>query len=204
MNPTSTKLKKLTIRFLIALSFSLSLSIANLSAAPTVTQPAASATTIKKENAEQNKELASKERYLFVQSAHHAHIKKNAKEPGTFIITLHNISPYVTCFTERPIRKVESLPIKQLLGLWEVKDQDSFKNNPPNADISAFEKGDKEAVPLNFAVVLTEPKYDSEAKTLTYNIKALEGNQSKIPESGSLDHVTVFIDDVCLKCWYPR
>lgn len=144
----------------------------------------------------------SNEKYLFVQSVHQAKIEKNKQDPSTYTITLHNVSPFVTCFSERPVRKAAQVPISQLLSLWEMKNADGFKMNPPNADINAVHETEDKA-PINFLVELTNPVYNKENQTLTYTAKPLVGNIVSMPDNATLHHVNLFIDDVCVGCWWP-
>lgn len=139
-----------------------------------------------------------KERSLFVQNVYNAVIEKNKE--GIHTITLENVSPFVTQFSERPFRKASQMPIQDLVNLWSNKNSDSFAMNPPNADI-AYQLGEGKD-PQNYAVVLTNPVYDADKKTLTYQIKALEGGAA-LPDSAKISHVSLFIDDVCLSCWDP-
>lgn len=148
--------------------------------------------------------------YLFVQSAGSGTIKKVSKDSDTYQITLNNVSPFVICFTERPNRRTKLVPIKVLLDLWEAKDDESFKKDPPNADINGTEekknknKHATQQEPLNYTVTLTEPKYDAVKKTLTYTLTLLPGDPNKnLPDSIDLRNITIFIDDVCVNCWFP-
>lgn len=149
-------------------------------------------------NAEQKKEL-----YLIIQSARKAVIEKNEAQPGTYKLTLHDVPTYATAFTERPIRKVAFITLAQLLNLWKNADPDGFKKNPPNAAINAIMINSKSEEHLNFFVQLLDPVYNAEQNTLSYVLKPLEGNQTAIPDSVTLGHVNLFIDDICLNCWWP-
>jgi hypothetical protein len=145
-----------------------------------------------------------KEFYLIIQSTHKAIIEKNdAAKPGTFKVTLYDVSPYATAFTQRPIRKVELITLEELLNLWKNADPNGFTKNPPNAAINAFVADSGSEEHLNFFVQLLEPVYDAKKRTLTYIVKPLEGNPTPIPEAATLGHVNLFIDDICLNCWWP-
>jgi hypothetical protein len=145
---------------------------------------------------------ANNERYLFVQSAHDAKIRKSSSD-GLYTITLSPVSKFVTSFTERPARKAKLIPIEDLLRLWQGNHPEGFNMNPPNADINGVLKENSNEDPINYLVELRDPVYDSAAKTLTYTIKPMDGNPSALPDSATLHHVTLFIDDVCLSCFWP-
>lgn len=140
--------------------------------------------------------------YLFVQIAKKAKIEINKTQKNTYTVTLKHVSPYVTYFSERPKRTANTMPMEQFLKLWTSKNSDSFAANAPNADFNAVQMGllspDK---PLNVVLELSQPVYDKKAETLTYTAKPLEGNTALLPDSATLDHVVLFIDDACLSCW---
>lgn len=151
-----------------------------------------------------NSQDQQKELYLIIQSTHKAIIKKNdVSKPGTFKLTLHDVSPYATAFTQRPVRKVELITLEELLNLWKNADPNGFTKNPPNAAINAFIADSGSEEPVNFFVQLLEPVYNAKQRTLTYIVKPLEGNPTPIPDSATLGHVNLFIDDICLNCWWP-
>jgi hypothetical protein len=151
-----------------------------------------------------NDQEPKKEFYLIIQSSHKALIEKNdVDKPGTFKLTLYDVSPYATAFTQRPIRKVELITLGELLNLWKNSDPNGFTKNPPNAAINAFIEDSGSEEHLNFFVQLIEPTYNPKKGTLTYIVKLLEGNPTPIPDSATLKHVNLFIDDICLNCWWP-
>lgn len=140
----------------------------------------------------------SKAEYLMVQSAQSADITHNEKT-NTYSVILQNVAPFVAYFSERPDRKAGSMHIDEFLKLWEHKGKNSFGANPPNADLHATELlSSSEAV--NFPIELTNPVYNSKNKTLTYTAKPLNG-ANVLPNSAKVQHVLLFIDDVCLTCW---
>lgn len=170
-----------------------------------------------------------KDKYLFVQSVHKATLKRvdntNATATATanvntsngnstastggqtsklYTVTLHDVSPYVTAFTDRPAKKAKLVPIEQLLKLWQIEEKDSFKKKPPNAAINGIVVGSTTQDPVNIMVELTDSVYDKATKTLTYTIKPLNGNPYNIPDNVVMDHVNFFIDDVCLSCYWPH
>ncbi len=154
---------------------------------------------------ELNKASQPQEFYLIIQSAPKANIEKNdVSKPGTFKLTLHDVSPYAIAFTQRPIRKVELITLDQLLKLWNNSDPNGFTINPPNAAVNAFIEDSGSQEHLNFFVQLLEPKYNAQKRTLTYVVNPLEGNPTAMPDSATLGHVNLFIDDICLNCWWPK
>ncbi len=139
--------------------------------------------------------------YLFVQSANRVKIEVNKKHPHTYKITLKNVNPYVTYFSDRPNRETNTMSTEKFIRLWHRKG-DNLSKNPPNADLVATQVGFfSDHKLINFVVELTEPHYDPKAKTLTYIAKPLKGSTLPPIHSVTLHHVFLFIDDVCLSCW---
>jgi hypothetical protein len=139
---------------------------------------------------------AENERLLFVQNVPSAKIEKNKE--GTHTIILENVSTVVTQFSKRPHRKTVPIAIERFVSFWQ--DKGTFAASPPNADIVCEVAGLKDA--QNYVVVLTNPVYSHDKKLLTYTIQPVEGS-AKLPDSATLSHVSLFIDDFCPKCWRP-
>ncbi len=145
-----------------------------------------------------------KELYLIIQSSPKAVLIKDESKQGRFVLVLHDVPPYATAFTQRPIRKVELITLDKLIQLWGNDDPNGFTKNPPNAAINAFIEDSGSQEHMNFFVQLIDPVYNCQKRTLTYIIKPLDGNPTNIPDSATLGHVNLFIDDICLNCWWPR
>jgi hypothetical protein len=145
-----------------------------------------------------------KELYLIIQSSHKATIDKNNVLHGTYKLTLYDVPQSAIAFTQRPIRKVELITLDKLLHLWNNGDPDGFTKNPPNAAINAFVEDSGSEEHMNFFVQLTDPVYDAQKRTLTYVIIPMGGNPTEMPDSATLGHVNLFIDDICLNCWWPK
>jgi len=92
------------------------------------------------------------------------------------------------------------MPVEKFMQVWESNVADSLKNDPPNADLNGI-IADASNQTFNLVVELKNPKYDSESQTFTYTAKPLKDNLPSIAKSVTLDHVVLFIDDVCLSCW---
>ena len=140
--------------------------------------------------------------YLFVESADKVYIKVDNSKDGTYTITLKNVDPLVTYFSDRPIRNAGELTVDKFLEIWQNDSNDSFKKNPPNAVLHA-KKGDlfTDEHVFNFAIELSNPVYNKKERSLTFVAKPLPGNIDPMPNSITLHHVSLFIDSVCLTCW---
>ncbi len=142
--------------------------------------------------------------YLFVQSAPKLQLEQDKTKPNVYKIILKNVNPSVTYFTERPYRKTYTMPTAEFIQLWNKKSKNSFLYNPPNAAVVAtVRKFFSKDTLLNVVMELTEPSYDENAKSLSYTAKILEGNMAPNTRSVKFEQAFLFIDDVCLSCWFP-
>jgi hypothetical protein len=115
--------------------------------------------------------------FLFVQSA-----KSMSFDPATNKLTLENVSPVTVFFTDRPERIAGNMNTTRFVPFWS-EGEDSFKSDPPNADISIVD-----GKTLTQTVVeLQDPALDGD--TLSYTVKVLKGD---MPAQGT--EVAVFID----------
>ena len=115
--------------------------------------------------------------FLFVQTSKGVTFDKAANQ-----ITLVGVTPMTLFFTDRPERIAGNMRTTAFIPFWS-EGKNSFKSDPPNADISILEGNT-----LNQIVVeLQDPMLKGE--DLTYNVKVLQG---ELPVKGS--DVSVFID----------
>ncbi len=142
--------------------------------------------------------------YLFVQSAPKLQLEQDKEKPNAYKLILKDVNPSVTYFTERPYRKTYTMPTVEFIKLWEKKNKNSFLYNPPNAAVVATQKNffSKNSL-LNIVMELTDPYYNEKAKTLSYTAILLEGNLAPNTHSIVFEQAFLFIDDVCLSCWFP-
>jgi hypothetical protein len=115
--------------------------------------------------------------FLFVQSA-----KSMSFDPAANKLTLKNVSPVTVFFTDRPERIAGNMNTTKFIPFWS-DGKDSFKSDPPNADISIIEgKTLKQTV-----VELQDPVLDGD--NLSYTVKVIKGD---MPAEGT--EVAMFID----------
>jgi hypothetical protein len=115
--------------------------------------------------------------FLFVQSSKGMTFEKAANK-----LTLTGVSPVTVFFTDRPERIAGNMKTTDFLPFWS-EGKDSFKSDPPNADVSLLGGGKLRQT----IVVLQDPAL--EADNLTYTVKLLQG---EMPASGA--DVSMFID----------
>jgi hypothetical protein len=115
--------------------------------------------------------------FLFVQSAKGMTFDKAANK-----LTLTGVSPVTVFFTDRPERIAGNMKTAAFIPFWS-EGKDSFKSNPPNADISLLEDGKLTQI----VVELKDPVLMGD--DLSYTVKVLQGD---VPEKAA--DVSVFID----------
>jgi hypothetical protein len=144
--------------------------------------------------------------YWFSNSASKAKFIADPNTANRFTIVLEGVTPYVSYFTERPARQGGSMPLAQFVKLWSGTLKDNFREDPPNAAISGVPVKEKtgttqEETTFTAAFELLDAQYDLASKTLSYSLKPLASSKTVLPTLMNLEHVTVFIDGVCLSCW---
>jgi hypothetical protein len=118
--------------------------------------------------------------FLFVQSA-----KGMMFDKATNKLTLTGVSPVMVFFADRPERIAGNMKTAAFIPFWS-EGKDSFKSNPPNADVSIIEgKALKQIV-----VELQDPVLNGD--NLSYTVKVLQGQNAEMPANGA--DVSVFID----------
>ncbi len=138
---------------------------------------ASSLASLKAAVAQPTPEAPKEADFLFVQSAKGMTFNKTTNK-----LTLTGVSPVTVFFTDRPERIAGNMKTAAFIPFWS-EGRDSFKSNPPNADVSIVEgKSLKQIV-----VVLEDPVL--RGGNLTYTVRVLEGT---MPAKGA--DVSVFID----------
>jgi len=115
--------------------------------------------------------------FLFVQTAKKVTFDKTANK-----MTLVDVAPMTVFFTDRPERVAGNMKTAAFIPFWS-EGKDSFKSDPPNADVSILDGSTLKQV----VVELQDPQLSGD--DLTYTVKVLGG---EMPESGR--DVSVFID----------
>jgi hypothetical protein len=147
----------------------------NLMAAAAVT--ASSLASIRPVLAQAIPELPKEADFLFVQSS-----KVMTFDKSTNKLTLTGVSPITVFFTDRPERIAGNMKTASFIPFWS-EGKDSFKSNPPNADISLLEG----KTLTQIVVELQDPALTSD--DLTYTVKLIKG---EMPAKAT--DVSVFID----------
>ena len=120
-------------------------------------------------------EADAKPQFLFVQTS-------AGMQYADGVLTLTDINPITVLFSDRPERLAGHMATDDFVPFWSEGD-DSFKSDPPNADLALLEDGKVE----NVVVTLHDPKL--EGGNLSYRVDVLEG---ELPASGGAS--SLFID----------
>lgn len=98
-------------------------------------------------------------------------------------LTLNGV-PNVVYFSDRPAKVAGHISLEKFVGMWD-KGVDNFKTDPPNAELSIYEKeGDKHSV-----LIISSPEVKGE--TISFKVKLLTPNE---PIPNSFTHSALFID----------
>lgn len=120
---------------------------------------------------------AKKADFLFVQTS-----KGMSFDRATGQLTLAGVSPVTLYFTDRPQRIAGNMKTTRFIPFWN-EGADSFRSNPPNADLSIVEGQSLRQV----VVELQDPVLKGDE--LTYKVKIITGDMPATAEA-----VSVFID----------
>jgi hypothetical protein len=130
-------------------------------------------------NAPAAEQAKAKPQFLFVQSA-------EGVQYADGVLTLKEVNPITVLFSDRPERLAGHMATEELVPFWG-EGADSFKANPPNADLAMLDGSKAE----NVVVTLQDPKL--EGRDLSYRVDLLEGQP---PASGGA--ASLFIDIIGL------
>jgi hypothetical protein len=120
-------------------------------------------------------EADAKPQFLFVQTS-------AGMRYADGVLTLTEVNPITVLFSDRPERLAGHMATDDFVPFWSEGD-DSFKSDPPNADLALLEDGEVD----NVVVTLHEPRL--EGSSLSYSVDVLEG---ELPASGGAS--SLFID----------
>jgi len=131
---------------------------------------------------------------MFIQTAEEAIVTRTT-HPRKYILTLKNINPEVAYVSDRPTKMAGKTTIQSFLREWN-SGQEGFSANNPNAALvtktsnSSISSKGKETM-----VVLTNPRFDTKSKTLSYDIQTVGGSDTI--EEGAHEEPVLFIDSNC-------
>ena len=131
----------------------------------------------------------------FVQTAKSATIVSIAEVKGEYKITLTNVDPYVSFFSDRPERVTGMLPLVEFIKDWNSDTKNSMRRDPPNVAIEGMQTSGE---PIQLLGVLSQPKYEQAVGKMTYRFKLLSTPAKPIPSKIDLAYTVIFIDDMMI------
>jgi len=133
---------------------------------------------------------------LLMQTAHSGRLDLLDAEKQTYQLTLYNVEPYVSYFTDRPRRKTGLMPLQDFIQLWTSNQPDNFKAVPPNV---AIETISKELFLFrkheNVIAEITDARFNTVDHTVTYTLHFLKKN-TEIKPHATLAFTTLVFDGV--------
>ncbi|MBN1684906.1 MAG: hypothetical protein JW855_05715 [Gammaproteobacteria bacterium] len=147
----------------------------------------------KSDQATTNAEQFSQVNLIFLQSATAGELRESTLHEGYYQLTLYNVAPYITYFTQRPNRNSGIVPLQNFVKAWNVG-PNSFQDNNPNAVIVAGQINDtinKNTPPLLAA--LSNPQYDMNKNVLQFLVKPLS-TQKLLYKEITYQYVTIIIE----------
>lgn len=135
----------------------------------------------------------------FVQSATSSKFATIDATSGVYKLTLKNVNPRITYFSDRPNRVIGQFSTQQYLAKWK-QGKDSFNADAPNAVLNAaFHDANDNDQFVNVFVTLSKPVYNANKNIFTYEAKLLNDNRQPLT-GADLHHAVLFIDEACLSC----
>lgn len=140
----------------------------------------------------ETKEEAEEINLLFIQTAKSAVLKKLSRH-GYYTLTLYDVNPYTTYYSERPKRESGIAAVENFIKAWDVG-KNNFQQNNPNILLTA---ASIDGVPNKdstfYLLTCSTPEYNIKNGTLVYVVKPLPKHKL-IFEHIKLDYVTLIID----------
>lgn len=131
---------------------------------------------------------------LFIQVAKSGEIKTIPNQPNSYEITLKQVDPYTSYFTESPNRITGLMPTKQFFKIWQTQTAKAGTEQPNVAiETSDAKTGQR----INQIFALTNPVINPKTNSIKYQAKLLanHSNTNAVPTDTKLGYTVLFIDD---------
>lgn len=126
---------------------------------------------------------------LFIQVANSGQLMPSPGASNTYKLTLDNVDPFTSYFTDRPKRVTGILPTSQFVSLWHTQD---IQTTPPNVALETLDT--KNGKRINRVLVLSNPIYDAKKQQINYTAKILDRNAAPLGNV-AMGYTVLFIDD---------
>lgn len=124
-------------------------------------------------------------KFLSIQSAQSGSISQF--NDTAYILELNNVSDKTILFSDRPYRIVTTIGTNDFISSWSVGD-DNFSEDSPNAVLVVDDSQEQDASTM----VLFDPVYDENKKTLRYEVTPDNATSIELPKD--LGESTLIID----------
>jgi hypothetical protein len=124
-------------------------------------------------------------KFLSIQSAQSGSITRI--NDTAYALELHNVSDKTILFSDRPYRIVTTIGTNEFIGNWSVGD-DSFSEDSPNAIMVVDDIQGQDTSTM----ILFDPVYDENKKTLRYEVTPDNATSIELPKD--LGKSTLIID----------
>jgi hypothetical protein len=122
-------------------------------------------------------EVASSNEPVFLWSMASADGSLAGPDDQNLRLTMTGVDEFVTRFTDRPDRTATAVDTRDFFERWEQR----FASIPPNAVLS-YSLGSGQA-PTQIVVTLTNPEYDPEAQTLSFDAQRIRRQADDLPDT---------------------
>lgn len=113
-------------------------------------------------------------RLLFIQTAEEIIVKQNPKNPERWMVTLLNVSPDVSYFSEKPKKIAGKITIDNFLEEWKL----GPKSNPNGSLVTQFSYSNLEGDGTKKLISLSNPRFDNRNRTITYDAQNPSGKNN--------------------------
>lgn len=137
-------------------------------------------------------------KYLFIQTAKNSTFIHDKNKQ--YILTLINVHPWVTYFSNAPKRETGFMTIDDYIKIFN---EELIKHkNGLNAGLVAFAKNKHNQKTARYTFTFYKVNYDKVNDQLIYQVTFLPGEQTHQKPKNNLDfaNTALFIDDVCASC----
>lgn len=129
----------------------------------------------------------------FIQVANTASLVAIPGQSNQYMLTLFNVSPYITYYIKRPSRVSGLATLANFIKAWSVGNN-SFAQDNPNAVIYAGQiNGQTNQSETAYVVQLGNPSYNQQKNQISYMVTPL-GRQGFILQSINLNNVALVIN----------
>ncbi len=139
--------------------------------------------------------------YLFIETAQTGDMQKDTTQDNTYIITLKNVDPWVTYFSNVPERITGFMPLQDFVQLLARETQTKYQAGLNSGLIAFANAKEKTGKMSRYILSIKQPEFDPATQTLILKAHIVPGAQKDpIPKEVDFHHISLFIDSICASC----